>query len=215
MLLYKMSQNLTYLLYLFISLHSSCAEVFDFISQACFTWGVNTLRVPLIQNVLCSWQVLGWRGFLEAVILISLFTLLISPPSSHPICLPDILCSGGWWRVIMQVGWKILTSLFHCHVRCTLSHAGVLMCFLFLTFISFSSLPWASLSFISPYFPFYTPRSTCRRELSPLLFLRSRCSGRDSQCSAICGDRWRSGTAGFHRHLRPHRHHLVLRPTER
>lgn len=51
--------------------------------------------------------------------------------------------------------------------------------------------------------------------LSLLFFLRSRCSGGDSQCSTICSDRWRSGTPGFHRHLCPHCHHLVLRPTER
>lgn len=51
-------------------------------------------------------------------------------------CLP--FCTvGGWLKVIMQVGWKILTFLFSCLALCTLTHAGVLMCFLFLTLFSF------------------------------------------------------------------------------
>lgn len=146
-----MSHNLACLFYLFISLHSSCGEVFDFISQDCTTWGVNTLKVSLIQNALWSWQVLGWSGFLEADILKSLFALLISPPFSHPFWLSGVLCSGGWWKVIMQVGWKISTSLFSCLAPCTLSHAGVLMCFLSLTFISFfpPTLPALLSTFIS------------------------------------------------------------------
>lgn len=70
--------------------------MFDFISQGCAIWGVNTLKVYLIQNALCSWQVLGWSGFLEADILISLFTLLIFPPlfPARYDCLA--FCAMGW-----------------------------------------------------------------------------------------------------------------------
>ena len=71
--------------------------------------------------------------FLEADIPISLFTLLNSSPFFHPI----FCAAGGDEKVIMQVGRTISTFLFSCLTPCALSHAGILMRFLSLTFISF------------------------------------------------------------------------------
>lgn len=197
-----MSHNLARLFYLCISLHSSCGEVFDFISQGCTTRGVNTLNVSLIQNALWSWQVLGWSGFLELDILKSLFTTTFFSP---------ILTEGdnASWVENIDFSFLLSRSLFplprwRFNVL-SFSHFYIFFSLLCLLF----SLP------LSPYFPLYIPHATHTYYLSLLFFLRSRCSGRDSQCSTICGDRWRSGTAGFHRHLCPHCHHLVLCPTER
>lgn len=70
------------------------------------------LQVSLIQNALWSWQAFGWSGFLKAV-LISLFTLFVSSPFSHfSDCL--VFLRWDWWKVIMEAGRKISTSLFFC-----------------------------------------------------------------------------------------------------
>lgn len=174
----------------------------------------KTKFVFFIQNALCSCQVLGWSLFL------SLFTL-ISPPFSHPFRLSGILFSWGWWKVIIQVRWKKSNSLFSRLP--VFSPMLVLQCPFFVFSLSFPLSFWLFCSFVSISCMFFflglPSYLTDAQFLSCLFFFfilhRSWCSGRDSQRSTVCSDRWRSGTSGFHRHLCPHHHHLVLCPAER
>lgn len=146
----------------------------------------------------------------------------LHPFLTHFDCLAFCGVSGGVMKgdnassaEDIDFAFLVSCSLFQADGMCCLSFSFISPAFIFDPFLSFFpsvSLPALFFSFFST-FPFM--QSTHTHYLSFLLFLRSWCSGGDSQCSTLCSDRWCSGAAGFHCHLCPHCHHLVLCPTER
>lgn len=231
----EMSQNLTWTFsftYLFISLHSSRGEVFDFISQGCATQGgVNTLADSPSFKMHCGLdRCFGWSGFLGVwhtyffIHSPHFSTFFLSPVLTVGLMKGD---NGSWGG---GGGREDIDSFFSSSLTpCALPQR---CCFNALSFSHFDIIfsPPTSLllsllihlflclHFLSSYFPLCTSHSRPHAPIHLFLFSffpRPRRSGRDSQCSTVRSDRWSSGTAGFHRHLRPHCHHLVLRPTER
>lgn len=169
---------------------------------------------------LVFWRVRGWGGLLLKAIHISLFI------SSHLMFL-----QWDWWKVIMERRALLSSWQTFCVLSASWKSKHPLspsFSFLFLYLISYSwhwldsdcLSPLSSIALIflyplSAHVPLNLLMSVAFLFLSSLLSFRSQRSGRDNQRSTVRGDRWRPGAVGFHCHLCPHRHHLVLCATER